>query len=403
MSDQIPYPSPSYSPLREIYPYLQGGVLPTRSADNLLQKGLDWVDVAPFIEDQQWWSDQTLGIAPPLRLPWRIIAWGATLNLKTPQISIWIDPGPNAPMPERHPDLIIVTHAHSDHTARLAEFSAAFPDCPVVMSRLTAEMLSLRASKDILLWECLQNRTIKLPFNEERILSDVTLRFLPAGHLLGAAMIEIKLENDCILVTGDFAFRDVGGLPPAHWPERQYNLVIMESATAGRGSPPRADVESNRRPYLIKVSEMLRQFDRFFVSAQSFGQAQELYAALVMAQRSGAFPTLRVYLTGLASVVSDRYAKALGNLIGPWSCHYEDLKNNIPQDSVVITGSDRSETQILSTLKIFTHAGWSEHMALAVGLACHSIAFYHGDPLSLYIALSELGRDIRILSQEKDE
>ena len=49
---------------------------------------------------------------------------------------------------------------------------------------------------------------------------------------------------------------------------------------------------------------------------------------------------------------------------------------------------------------VYTHAGWGERMALAVGIPCHSVLLYNGISLSLRAALSEVGRKTGALSLE---
>lgn len=402
MSEFIPYSPPKIGNLREIYPYLHNGVISAKNANILLDQGIEWSLVSPFVLDQEWWNDQNPCLAPPLKLDWQINLWGATINLELPELSIWIDPGPQAPMPNHPPDLILITHAHRDHTSRLGEFSRTYQDCPIVMSMLTIELLQLRATSDMSLRECLNNKTVQLPLQKGRVLSDTNIRLLEAGHLIGAVMIEIEFKGDRILVTGDFALRDVGGLPAPDWPDREYNLVIMGANTAGWDSLPNCDVESNRRPFLIQVDELLKKDNRLFISAQSFGQAQEIYAALIMAQRAGAFPSHTVYLSGLASEVSGIYSRELKGHRGPWSIPFNINGGEIPPNSMIISSTNPSDLQVLRKPKVYTHAGWSEHMALAVGLACNKIMFYHGDSLSLQIHLSEFGRDICFPNKERE-
>lgn len=420
MPDKLPYPLPPRGPLRELHPYLHNGMLAARDAEFLLGQGLSWTLLARFVHDRAWWRSQRPAQARPLVLPWRIHAWGATLNLGALDQSIWIDPGPESPWPAQPPDLIIVTHAHHDHTARLGEFSARFPDAWVAMTQPTAALLSLR-TQDHQLRDCLEKRTICLRFGEMRTLSGVQLTLWPAGHLLGAAMIEMSLQQDRLLITGDFALRDVGGLAGAWWPQNEYGLVVIESTLADRGSPPFADPESNRRPFLDQVAGLLDEGrTRLVVTAQAMGQAQELYAALVMAQRAGAFPALTVGLDGMAANVSQQYDQVLRKEPGPWSCGFDTVQSPIPDNSVVITGSagpgdarvhdvtgEREpdptwHSHVLQNPPVYTHAGWAERMALATGVACHRIAFYHGYSLSLDTALTEIDRQILSVSAEAE-
>ncbi len=423
MSEAVPYPSPPPGPLRDVHSYLHEGILSPRNADILLRQGFPWSLVAPHVQDREWWGAQCPADASPPTLPWRITAWDATLRLEIPGESLWVDPGPSAPLPSRPPDLIIVTHAHHDHTARLGEFSANHPDTRIVMSHGTASLLSLRSSFDPLLQECLRQRVVRLDFGENRAIGGVRVKLRPAGHLLGAAMVEIQSGKDSLLITGDFAFRDVGGIAGALWPQEVYALVIVESTAADRGTLPVADPEANRRPFLQEVDDLLnRGKTRLLASAQAMGQAQELYATLALAQQAGAFPTLRVRLAGFAESVSEKYYKALKGQAGPWSCPFLTLATDqIPENSLVIASGLDSEGKggmtdslvcnlegtpdgwVLKSPSVHTHAGWSERMAWGVGIPCYTVVLYHGFSPTLQIALSQIGRRIEALSEEGKE
>jgi len=425
MAEAIPYPSPPPGPLRDVAACLRAGVLSPQNAQMLLHQGVTWSLVAPHVQDRDWWQAQRPATASPPTLPWVIRAWDATLHLEVPGESLWIDPGPQAPDPSSlsPPDLIVVTHAHHDHVARLGEYSATYPSTPVVMSHETAALLSLRARSDPSLRECLDLRTVRLHLGEQRTLGGVQLKLLPAGHLLGAATPEIGLGEDKLLITGDFALRDVGGVPGATWPEESYTLIVMEATEGERGSLPMADPEANRKPFLQEVSDLLGKGKRrLLVPSQAMGQAQELYAGLALAQQAGAFPNLRVRLAGFAAMVSEMYQEALETLPGPWECPFFTLAmDQVPDDSLVIaSGGDPDRegglaNRLASTLEkstdgqtlwhptVSTHAGWGERMALVVGVPCHAVVLYHGFSLSLQTALSEMGRKAGSLSLEGEE
>lgn len=425
MAEAISYPLPPPGPLRDISAYLHSGLLSPRDAEVLLRQEVTWPFVAPHVQDREWWRTQRPATAPPPTLPWVIQAWDATLHLQSPGESLWIDPGPKAPdpSPSNPPDLIVVTHAHYDHVARLGEYSAAHPSTPVVMSYETAALLSLRARSDSSLQGCLDLRTVRLHLGEQRAIGGVQLKLWPAGHLLGAAMPEIKLGEDRLLITGDFALRDVGGIPGAAWPEESYTLIIMEATEGEQGSLPVADPGANRQPFLQEVSDLLdKGKNRLLVPSQSMGQAQELYAGLALAQQSGAFSDLRVRLAGFAATISEMYQETLGTLSGAWECPFFTLDvDQIPGDSLVIAsggGSDREgglANRLASTLDkstdgqtlwhptVYTHAGWGERMALAVGVPCHAVVLYQGFSLSLQTVLSEMGRKVESLSREGEE
>jgi len=333
----IPYPRPPRGPLREISDRLELGMLSADSARELCALGLDWKIVAPHVHDIDWWRDQPINLCAPAKQHWNVNAWDATLRLATSETILWIDPGPSAPFPSLPPELVVITHAHADHTDRLEEWVRSFPEMRIVMTPLTAQILSLRfyasgAFRKIL------DRTIQVEFNERRTISGISLQFLPAGHLLGAAMLELEFGIDRILVTGDFAMREVGGLPGAQIPTGDYAFMVMEATECSKKSLPFADLQSTRAPFLREVLEQVGA-DRHVIriNTYSLGEAQEAYATLVMAQQAGAFPEFSVCLDGLAASVSNLYSKELAHQSSAWKKDFLKPADYFSTNSLVIS------------------------------------------------------------------
>ena len=401
----IPYPEPPRGPLREISERLEHGMLTADAAKDLCAAGLEWNIVAPHVHDMDWWRDQPLNICPPAKQHWNINAWDATLRLATSDMILWVDPGPGAPLPKVAPELVLVTHAHADHTDQLQEWVNHFPEMLIVMTSITAQLLSLHSgglgkNQQIL------DRIIIVDFNESRTISGVSIQFLPAGHLLGAAMLEIGFGPDHILVTGDFALRDVGGLPGGQIPAGEYAYILLESTECSRRSLPYADLRSTRTPFLNEVEQRIAsQQCGVQINTHSFGQAQEAYVSLVMAQRAGAFSEHPVYVGGLAASVSSLYAKQLGDLSVAWNQPFSKLTDSVQGKYISIIPVQQqhgniSNISLLEHPSIFTHSGWAEKMALAMKASCHQLCYYHGFSTSLDIALVELGRKTGSLFKE---
>ncbi len=400
----IPYPRPPRGPMREISDRLELGMLSAVSANEMSAVGLDWQIIASNVHDMDWWRNQKLNICAPAKQHWSFNAWDATLRLANSEMILWVDPGPSAPLPNIPPDLVIVTHAHADHTEHLQEWIYNFPEMRIVMTPITAQLLSLRYES--IEFKKILNQTIQIEFNQKRTISDITVQFLPAGHLLGAAMLDLEFGTDRILVTGDFALREVGGLPGAKIPEGEYAFVFMEATECSRKSLPYADLQSTRSPFLREVIEKIL-VDRSVlqVNTQSFGQAQEAYAALVTAQRAGAFSDYSVCLDGLAASVSELYKKQFEHQSGPWSIPFLKSTDSISNNRILITSTKGQVTLVGNVVQIerpplFTHAGWAEKMAFAVNIPCDQMYYYHGFSNSLDVALKEVGRKITSLKKD---
>jgi len=401
LTDPIPYPLPPRGPLREVHNCLQNDHLSAQNANHLLAAGIDWSLVAPHVADLDWWQEQPLAQSEPPKLNWEIKSWGgATLRIAVEDTVIWVDPGPKAPLPVPDPELVLITHAHSDHISELGKWASKYPSARIVMTKASAELLELRAAYDAGLQACL-DRTVRVDFDQPRTINGVQLKFLPASHLYGAAMIEIGYGPDKILVTGDFALREVGGLPGAVIPTSAYNILVMGVSEASPNSSPFADLEATHQRLLQSVSAALAENKGpLLIPAQAFGQAQEIYTALVMAQRAGAFPDKVVSLKDFSATVSGLYERILSKSSGPWSVPFIKTGATVSEDALIILPEKDSwvNDKIYPGLKLFidTHAGWGEQMAFAVRTATSQMYTYHGFNTAFAIALDHIGRKVNL-------
>jgi putative mRNA 3-end processing factor len=84
----------------------------------------------------------------------------------------------------------LITHGHADH---------ARPGHQAVMAtRQTLDIMALRYGKDY----CTQEQAI--PFGEKIRLKNITVTFVPAGHVLGSAQIILETAQHRLVVTGDY-------------------------------------------------------------------------------------------------------------------------------------------------------------------------------------------------------
>ena len=137
------------------------------------------------------------------------------------------------------------------------------------------------------------------------------------------------------------------------------------------------------------------------------------------AQQGGAFPSAEVGFAGLAYRVAEEYYRAVGGRRGPWWCGPLEFDRGFqPQNTILIqSGPERLEmvgtarvnlaerigsvdAHIVRGVPAYTHAGWSERMALALGIECRAIALYHGVSSSVRAALRDAGRAVVSLSQQ---
>ncbi|MHA2180370.1 MAG: MBL fold metallo-hydrolase [Promethearchaeota archaeon] len=118
-------------------------------------------------------------------------------------------------------DAIFVSHSHWDHISGLKELIKLYPDIPILSSRITMDLFLLRDSKflkqenheeieeeeyrNIIKNVIYVENGTKLRFKEK----DNFLTFFHAGHMPGALMMLVKINNFRLLYTGDYTYNDI--------------------------------------------------------------------------------------------------------------------------------------------------------------------------------------------------
>lgn len=177
-------------------------------------------------------------------------------GLYLPELGLWMDAARPKPFS-------VISHAHGDHVARHESFLA---------SPATIDLIRVRHG------DRFAQRGVALPYGEWRELRDYRLRLLPAGHVLGSAMVQVESEQfGSLLYTGDFKL--AAGLAAEPIEVAQADILVMES-TFGRPQfvfPPMSDV---RGQLIAFCRESLDMGMVPVLLAYSLGKAQEVLMAL---------------------------------------------------------------------------------------------------------------------------
>ncbi len=181
-------------------------------------------------------------------------------GLRLPRPGLWLDPH----RAQRGPERVFVSHAHADHTA---------PHREVILTEATARLMRARIGG---------RRTEHiLTFGEPREFAGpegaFRLTLLPAGHILGSAMILLEADGESLLYTGDFKLQP--GFAAERCAPQHADWLVMET-TFGRPEyvfPPAdtamgAVVEFCRATLAAGATPVLL--------AYSLGKSQELLAGL---------------------------------------------------------------------------------------------------------------------------
>jgi predicted metal-dependent RNase len=226
-----------------------------------------------------------------------------------------------------HLDAIILTHAHLDHSGALPMIIARYPSTPIyttiATSRLT-QMLLLDAVKimrdksmqegEIPIYEAREVERMLaqvVPVNLEEPVtinkdSNISARFISAGHILGAVSVILTTPDGVVFITGDISITDQRTVIGAALPKVRPHLLICESTYGGKLHASR-DLEERRLCEMI--NEVLQNGGKVLIPAFAVGRAQEVILILKSALIKKQIPETKIYIDGLVRFICDVYTQ----------------------------------------------------------------------------------------------
>ncbi len=239
-------------------------------------------------------------------------------------------------------DLVVLTHAHIDHSGNIPTLIKAGFEGQVLCTAPTADLMQLLLSDSVNIFNKKQDkkrgrgrfkknrfinnqplylqkhvndtadRTVTIRYHKAfQINKDITLIFIPSGHLLGAAAAHFTIQDEgvekTIAFTGDIGRKNYPVLnDPEYLPETQY--LICESTYGGRFHSANKTLEET----LIEVitEACISQPGRLIIPAFSVGRTQSLVFTLNKIFSSGKLPAVPVFVDSpMATMATDIYQK----------------------------------------------------------------------------------------------
>ena len=245
------------------------------------------------------------------------------------------------------PDTLLLTHAHSDHTGALSLLARE--------NKLPEKVYCTRATQQIawILFDdaqrreqesespeydfthiCEANRRMVLGAVEwmkpVHVCDGVTARWIPAGHILGAAMIYIEGKRERILITGDVSDADQLTIPGLKMPDWcRPDVMVMESTY---GDCPQHKNRAEEEAALIEdVIRVNKEGGKVLIPAFAVARSQEVILVLKDAMGREGIP---LYVDGMILKVNEVYEHHVGQ--------------SFCSDFVKKVGSDEERTSISS-------------------------------------------------------
>ncbi|MDB6127625.1 MAG: beta-lactamase domain protein [Verrucomicrobia bacterium] len=228
-------------------------------------------------------------------------------------------------------DLIIITHCHLDHIGSLPVAMREHPNTPVIMttsSRMLIERM-LHNSANVMLRQKedenipdyplfthdeidrIAGRLTGLPFNHAKKFrgakDEIEVIFHPAGHVAGAAAVEILHKHRQVFFTGDVLYENQRTLPGAKFPSGHFDTLVMET-TRGTTERPIGKERVNEVARLIQsINATIQRGGSFLIPVFALGRMQEVLAIVHDARKFGRLVECPIYASGLGMDLADYF------------------------------------------------------------------------------------------------
>ena len=267
------------------------------------------------------------------------------------------------------PDAVLLTHAHTDHTGALPVLRdlwlAGVKIYWTSMTRAITHVLLedsadrmepdkeesgeqplyTRDDVDIAL-HCMDE---EVPWLERMpICGDVTGTWIPAGHILGAAMIYIQGKHESILMTGDVSVTKQLTIPGLDLPSwcKNPDVMVMESTYGNRQHEVTRKQEARR--LAEDIAEVVDKGGKVLIPAFAVGRSQEVILILKDAMERKEIPEFPVYVDGMVHKVNDIYSDFADELSKPLRRRAESGEKLFYSHTIRPICSDRERKEILS-------------------------------------------------------
>ncbi|MBX3734329.1 MAG: ATP-dependent DNA ligase [Verrucomicrobiae bacterium] len=314
-----------------------------------------------------------------------------------PALGLWLDAhrpmGPDA--------AVFVSHAHADHTAAHARVLLSEPTRRLMRARVAGE----RMEQVLDFGRRYDGAGLGLPA------PGLAITLLPAGHILGSAMLLLEASGTSLLYTGDFKLRP--GLSAEACEPRKADLLIMET-TYGRPEyvfPPTAVILES---VIRFCREALDNDETPVLLGYSLGKSQEILSGLAGAGLPVALSGPAAKLTAVYESLGHRFpahetldaGKAAGKVVlAPPGMAISALRRRLGSCRIaVLTGwavdpGCRFRHQADAAFPLSDHADFSDLVAFVRQVAPRRVFTLHGFAADFAAHLRGLGHDACALSE----
>jgi uncharacterized protein len=209
-------------------------------------------------------------------------------------------------------DAIFISHSHLDHIGYLPHIFSAGYKGNVYTTKPTMELTNVSIADYMRISEPknvtkdglskLQKSYKVVEFKRPLKFRDLTITFIPSGHIVGSSMVNVNDGKGSVLYSGDINMSKTRLLEGADTRNLSARTLIMESTYGAKKDVfPAEGVVAQRA--LKSIKETISLGGKIIIPSFAVGRAQEILLMLDDYINSGVLPKVPIYVDGMINKV----------------------------------------------------------------------------------------------------
>lgn len=230
-------------------------------------------------------------------------------------------------------DLIILTHCHLDHLGSLPVIAGMHPHASILTSipNVILAPRMLRNSVNVMKRQREEHGLVDYPLFLHRDIAHVNRQLIaqrfergevyskngdqievilhPAGHVAGAAAVELIHEQRRIVFSGDLLFEAQRTLTGAHLPKGPIDTLVLETTRGAHERCPNTTRATEVDRLIDQIEAILDRGGSCLIPVFALGRMQEVFKLIYEARNYGRLPRCPIFAAGLGMDLCNYFDK----------------------------------------------------------------------------------------------